>query len=151
MSCRKSSKKWLTQMTLLENIGNDYKLSIPFKLAALRILMTNKVDKFDQIKEQAKNSVPSDTKEEEKQEEVFNQTVLKLREYITDKRLEANFHKKNADDMDIGFIGEKDDEDQGEGDQEYDHSEDFEDYCDSYYSDVNAFGKGGKGWGKQAY
>ena len=43
------SEKWLTQMTRLENIGEDDKLSIPFKLAALRILMTNKVDKFYQI------------------------------------------------------------------------------------------------------
>ena len=43
--------KWMTQMTALANVGPDYKLQSPFKVAALRILMTNKVDQFYQLKE----------------------------------------------------------------------------------------------------
>ena len=51
-------EKWMTQVTALANVGPEYKLQTPFKVAALRILMTNKVDKFDQLKEQAKSSIP---------------------------------------------------------------------------------------------
>ena len=40
---------------------DEYKLQTPFKIAALRILMSNKVDKSDQLKEQAKNSIPQET------------------------------------------------------------------------------------------
>ena len=48
-------EKWMTQVTALANVGCEYKLQTPFKIAALRILMSNKVDKFDQLKEQSKN------------------------------------------------------------------------------------------------
>ena len=100
-------EKWLTQMTLLGNIGTEYKLSTPFKFAALRILMSNKVDKFDQLKEQTKSNIPTDAKAEDIQELNFDQFVNKLREYVTEKRLASNFNKRNADDMDIGGVGDK--------------------------------------------
>ena len=46
-------KRWLSQVTLLENMGQEYKFVIPFKMTPFRILLSNKVDKFDNIKEQA--------------------------------------------------------------------------------------------------
>ena len=49
------------QVTALANVGPEYKLQTLFKVAALRILMSNKVDKFDQLKEQAKSSIPIST------------------------------------------------------------------------------------------
>merc|ERR1711966_308166 len=94
-------EKWMTQVTALANMGDEYKLQTPFKIAALRILMSNKVDKFDQLKEQAKNTNLSDTPPENLQETLFASLINKLREYVTEKRLESNFGKKNADDMDI--------------------------------------------------
>ena len=76
----------------------------------LEILMSNKVDKFDQLKEQAKNSIPEGTPSENIQETLFASLIGKLREYVTEKRLESNFGKKNADDMDIGGVEEKEEE-----------------------------------------
>ena len=150
-------EKWMTQVTLLENIGDDYKLAIPFKVTALRTLMSNKIDKFDQIKEQAKNDIPTTTPSEDIPRVQFSIMVTKLREYLTDKRLESNF-SKNKDDMDIGGVGGKSEDSQNEEYQEeyggydysnhdYDHNHNH-DYSNHDYSNINAFGKGYKGYGK---
>ena len=45
--------------------------------------MTHKVDKFDQLKEQAKNSVPPNTPPEVAQETMFTSFIQKLGEYVT--------------------------------------------------------------------
>ena len=103
-------EKWITQMTALANVGREYILQTPFKFAALRVLMTNKVDKFDQLKEQAKGSAPQDIAPELLQETIFTIFIQQLREYVTEKRLESNFGRKNADDMDIGNVDETEEE-----------------------------------------
>ncbi len=54
-------EKRMTQVTLLGKLGDDYRLATPFKITALRTFMSNNVDKFDQIKEQAKNDIPTTT------------------------------------------------------------------------------------------
>ena len=72
-------EKWITQMTALANVGSEFKMPTPFKFAALRILMTNKVDNFDQLKEQAKSSIPQDTPPENIQETIFTNFINKLR------------------------------------------------------------------------
>ena len=83
---------------------------------------------------------------------MFASLINKLREYVTEKRLEANFGgKKNADDMDIGGVEEKEEEAE-EQQHEHQHEEQQYDgwgYPIEYPSDINSFGN--KGWGKQAY
>ena len=129
----------MNQLTIMENIGDDYKLPIPFKTAALNILMTNKSDAFHQIKEQAKLNIPSTTAPEDTPKATFDNVILKLREYITDKRLETNYRTKK-DDMDIrGIEGTKEEEDE-EGYDEWGNP-----------VDINGVGKGYKGWGKGTY
>ena len=76
-------EKWMAQVTALANMGDEYKLQTPFKIAALRILMSNKVDKFDQLKEQVKNSIPQETLPENIQETLFTSLIGKLREYVS--------------------------------------------------------------------
>ena len=115
----------MSQVTLLENIGEDYKLATPFKITALRTLMSNKIDKFDQIKEQAKGDIPTTTEPTDIPKVQFLMMTNKLREYLTDKRLESNF-SRNKDDMDIGEVGEKEDEGQWSG------GEDYGGYSDQY-------------------
>ena len=140
-------EKWMTQVTTLANMGDEYKLQTPFKIAALRILMSNKVDKFDQLKEQAKSSIPEGTPSENIQETLFASLIGKLREYVTEKRLESNFGKKNADDMDIGGVEEK--EEEGE-EHQHEHHHEEQQYDEwGYPSEINNFGY--KGGGKQAY
>ena len=102
----------------MENIGDDYKLPISFKTAALNILMTNKSDAFHQIKEQAKLNIPSTTTPEDTPTATFDNVILKLREYITDKRLETNYRTKR-DDMDIGGIEGNKEEEEEEGYDEW--------------------------------
>ena len=136
-------ERWITQMTTLSNIGDEFKLATTFKFAALRILMTNKVDKFDQLKDQAKGSVPPGTPQSILQETIFTIFVQKLREYVTEKRLESNFNKKNSDDMDIGGVEEKEEDEEGH----HHHEEEYDEW--GYPNDINSFGN--KGWGKQGY
>ena len=101
-------------ITIKENIGVDHKLPIPFKTAALNILMTSKSDTFYQIKEQAKLNIPNNTPPQDTPEATFESIILKLREYITDKRLETNDRTKR-DDIDIGGIeGNKEEEEDEE-------------------------------------
>ena len=65
-------------MTALARVGREYILQTPFKFAALRVLMTNKVDQFDQLKEQAKGSAPQDTAPELLQETIFTIFIKNL-------------------------------------------------------------------------
>ena len=90
-------ERWLSQVTLFENIGLKYKLAIRFKMTALRILMSNKVYKFDNVKEQAKHDIPNNTPQGDIPAAQYSVVIIRLREYLIDKRLEHNF-KRNADD-----------------------------------------------------
>ena len=142
-------EKWLTHMTTLESIGADYKLATPFKFAAVRVLMINKVDRFDQIKEQVKGTMPPGLPQEKLQDEMFSATIAKLREYITDKRLESNMARKNADDMDTGGVNDNNNHDH-KHDHNHDHDPDHnhDDHPSGhdewgYPNEVNAFGKAG--------
>ena len=144
-------EKWMAQVTLLENIGEDYKLATPFKITALRTLMSNKIDKFDQIKEQSKVDTPTNTDPADIPKVQFLIMTNKLREYLTDKRLESNFNK-NKDDMDIGEVGDNPAEGEDSQDSQYEGPEDwwYDPYAEysSEYPSINAFGKGYKGYGK---
>ena len=109
-------ERWMTKVTLLEAIGPEYILALPFKLTALRILMSNRVDKFDNLKDQAKQNIPANTLPADIPSTVYNVLITKLREYLTDKRLENNF--KNKDDMDIGGVGDNEEKEEEEEEEE---------------------------------
>ena len=74
-------------------------------MKVFRILMSNKVDNFDNIKEQAKHGIPANTPQRDIPVARYSIIIIILREYLTDKRLENNC-ERNADDMDIGGIGD---------------------------------------------
>ena len=112
-------------------------------MTALKHLMASKADKLDFITEQAKISIDKDTPADQIPDILFRIVVNKVREFLTDKRLESNF-RRNADDMDIGGVEGKDDEDVG-NDQGYYNDDGW--YCqDCEDGDINSFGKGYKGY-----
>ncbi len=53
---------------------------------------------------------------------MFTSVMNTLREYVTEKRLESNFGKKNADDVDIWVVEDKDENEQ-EQQQDHQHAE----------------------------
>ena len=102
-------EKWTYQLSILDNMGSDYKLSSPW-MTALKIPMSNQVDKLDFITEKAKSSIDEDTPTDQVPDTMFRIILSKVREFLSDKRLESNF-KENSDDMEIGGVEGKHDDD----------------------------------------
>ena len=74
-------ENWVNQLNLVESQGQEYRLPAAYKITSLRLIMSNKQDKFDDFMQ----AVESVTNLEKK----FEALVKKIREYANTKRLET--------------------------------------------------------------
>ena len=92
-------EKWSEQERTVRAHGDKYALPAVFKVTALRILMTCKLEQFELLEREAKakhNGEVCDT--------MFDDLYAKVREYANHKRLEEITRKTRGDPMDIGQL-----------------------------------------------
>ena len=86
-----SIDKWLETMRSLEEMKDEYKLSDPFKITALKIMMVGRArEHFEQI--------------ELKEGADYSKVLSQCKEYATRRRLEANMKRGTGDAMDVGAV-----------------------------------------------
>ena len=90
--------KWTHEITQLANYGEDYDLRIPYKITALKLMMTKFKDHFVNMQE------ASEAKSTVKQEQ-YEELLKRVTNFATNQRLEENFQKSKSDPMDINYFG----------------------------------------------
>ena len=91
--------KWTHEITQLANYGDDYELKVPFKITALKIMMTKFKDNYRSMEEaaEAKSNVLA---------EQYSELLKKVTNFATSQRLEENHNKSKHEPMDIGYCNE---------------------------------------------
>ena len=128
-------EKWSEQERTLRAHGDDYKLNAAFKVTALKVLMSCKREQFEFFEREAR------TKHGEKlSDEMFDDLLARVKEYAQQRRLEEIMKRTKGDPMDIGQAAHAQCEQWGHAAEQ--------NYEDSYWSHIDALGKGKGGKGK---
>ena len=92
-------EKWLESERLMRTHGEDYLLKPAYKVAALRKIMSIKLEQFEFLERESR------AKHGDKQSEAMFQDLLaRVKEYANQRRLDEQFRKSKGDPMDIGQL-----------------------------------------------
>ena len=78
-------ESWLEEVSIIQAYGPSYSLPAMYKITSLRVIMDLKRDKFDDMLQSCES--------EENEETKYNYLVKAIRQYASNRRLEASSKK----------------------------------------------------------